>query len=253
MPVLPPASGPFPGLNPSLLELIKGSLRLIGAIAPGEEPDGNEGPDAMSAYNQLVDDWDAERNMAYTINILNFPLTSGKQTYLLGAGGDFNVTRPASINAAGIILLNNPAQPLELPMEILDDAGWASIPVKNISSTVPLKVYIDNSFPFNNLSFWPIPTVPVQVNLYAWNNNLKAMTLKDLIVGPPSYIKTLKYCLAVDLAPEWGMPIPPEVATQAILGRAKIKTMNQPELRLRIDPAISGRGGHYDYRSDEVK
>jgi hypothetical protein len=253
MPTLPPASGPYPGLNPSALDIIKSSMRLIGALASGEEPDGNEGPDALAIYNQMVDDWDAERNMAYTINILNFPLTSGKQSYELGTNGDFNVQRPARIERAGIILLNNPAQPLELPIELLDDEGWAAIPVKNISSTVPLSMYPDDGFPFNTLSFWPIPTVPMQVNLYAWNNNLKAMTLKDIIVGPPSYIKTLKYCLAVDLAPEMGMTIPQEVATQAIMGRAKIKTMNQPELRLRIDPAISGRGGHYDFRSDEVK
>ena len=253
MPTLPPGSGPYPGLNPSSLDLIKASMRLIGALASGEEPDGNEGPDALAIYNQMVDDWDSERNMAYTIDILNFPLTSGKQSYAIGINGDFNVQRPARIDSAGIILLNNPAQPLELPMDMLNDREWAAIPVKNISSTVPLSLYADGAFPFNNLNFWPIPTVPVQVNLYCWHGNLKAMALNSIIVGPPSYIKTLKYCLAVDLAPEMGMTVPQEVATQAIMGRAKIKTMNQPELKLRIDPAISGRGSHYDWRSDETK
>jgi hypothetical protein len=236
-----------------MLDLIKGSLRLIGALASGEEPDGNEGPDALAIYNQMVDDWDSERNMAYTIDILNFPLVSGKQTYAMGINGDFNVPRPARIDAAGIILLDNPAQPLEIPMEMLDDGGWASISVKNILSTVPLSLYADGAFPFNNLNFWPIPTVPVQVNLYCWHGNLKAMALNSIIVGPPSYIKTLKYCLAVDLGPEFGMSVPQEVIAQAINGRAKIKTMNQPELRLRIDPALSDRGGYYDYRSDTVK
>src|ERR1017187_10347607 len=128
MPILPPVSGPYPGLNPSCLELIKGALRLIGAGATGEEPDGNEGQDALAIYNQLVDDWDAERNMAYTINILNFPLTSGQQSYEMGINGDFNVPRPARIQRAGIINLNNSAQPLEIPIPVWDDEQWAAIP-----------------------------------------------------------------------------------------------------------------------------
>ncbi len=235
------------------IEVIKSAMRLIGVLASGEEPDGNEGPDALAIFNQMIDDWDPERNMVYTIDILNFPLTAGKQTYLMGLNGDFNVPRPARIEAAGIVVLSNPAQPLELPIEMLSDKAWAAIPVKNISSTIPLKLYADGAFPFNNLSFWPIPTVPIQVNLYCWHGNLKALTLKDNIAVPPGYMKTMIYCLAVDLAPQFGVTVPQEVVVQAINGRAKIKTMNQPELKLRIDPAISGRGGHYDWRADEVK
>lgn len=250
MPVLPPVPESFPGLSPSALDIIKSALRLIGALDPDEEPEGAEAQDALEILNQLIDDWNSERLMVYGIEILEFDLTVSQQTYTLGVNGDFDIARPARIDAAGIVMLNNPAQPLEIPIEVLDSVGWSEIPVKNITSTVPLKMYNDESIPYMNLSFWPIPTAPIKVRLYCWIGNAKFTDLDMLIVVPPSYIKALRYCLAVDLAPEWGMPVPEAVAAQAILSRAKIKSFNTPAYTLTVGAEYGAGRGYWDYRSD---
>ncbi len=149
-------------------ELIASSLRLIGALASGETPSGAEGVDALVILNQMIDEWNAERLSIFAITTHEFTLTVNQQTYTMGTGGDFDVVRPARIERASIIQLSNPSQPLELDIEILNEQGWQAIPVKEITSTLPQVVYIDDAFPNRNLSYWQIPSVAVRTKLYAW-------------------------------------------------------------------------------------
>lgn len=216
--------------------------------------------DALAILNMMLDQWNAERLMVYAvIRVVNdvnsnpFNLVPGQQTYTLGTGGNFNYPRPTRVERAGIISLNNPAQPLELPLEMLTDAGWEAIPVKNITSTLPQKLWIDTNFPFMNLNFWCIPSVQVQLALYLWQI-ISGFTDPTVLVSlPPGYLKALRYCLAVDLAPEWGRPVPPEVAAQAIFSKAFVKTINIPLVDLQCDKAIVGGGKSiYNWLTDNA-
>lgn len=231
-------------------DLIKSSLRLIGAIESGEVPSADESADALVILNQMLDSWNAERLNIFTQTIANFALTVGVQTYTYGAGGTFNGVRPANIERANIVSLNNPAQPLELPLDMLTDAQWSAIPVKAVSSALPLKFYDDGDFPFRNLSFWPIPSVPVQVNIYVWTALSAFPDLVTDVTFPPGYLKALRYNLAVDLAPEFGVQIPPEVGIQALMSKAVIKSINIGPLDLQCDRALTQRGGRYNWLAD---
>ncbi len=220
------------------VDLISSSLRLIGVLASGETASGAEATDALAILNDMIDSWQIERLMIFTTSRQVFPLTSGQQAYTIGTGGNFNVPRPTRIDRAGIINLGNPAQPLELPMEYLTVEQWAAIPVKNIQSALPLKVWDDGGYPLRTLYYWCIPNTSVQTALYTWTALSQFADLVTVYTFPPGYAKALRYCLAVDLAPEYGRPIPMEVATQAILSKANIKSLNVPLLDLRCDPAL---------------
>src|SRR5665811_852162 len=111
-------------------------------------------------------------------------------------------------------------------------------------------MYPDGAMPYNNLSFWPIPTAPIKVRLYCWRANQKFIDLPTIVSVPPGYIKAMRYCLAVDLAPEWGLPVQDSVAAQAVLSRAKIKSFNTPAYTLRVSGEYGSRNGYWDYRSD---
>src|SRR5271154_804888 len=118
--------------------LIASSMRLIGVLASGETPSGAESQDALLIAQQMLDAWQAERLVVNQILSSNFPLVPGQQTYTCGTGGNFNILRPARIERYSIVNLNNPAQPLELPLQVLDFQEWQSlVPVKAISSTLP--------------------------------------------------------------------------------------------------------------------
>lgn len=242
MPVLPPGVQDFPGLHPTALDIIKSAMRLIGAIDPGEEPEGPEAQDALEILNQMVDSWNIERLMIYGLEMNEFPLVVGQQTYTLGTNGDFDMPRPTRIEAMGLVNINsNPAMPMEIPMYMLSLDDWEQIPVKSIASTYPLYVYDDGSIPFRNLNFWIVPTIVSNVRIYSWVNLSQFTDLTTPLDFPPGYIKAIRYCLAVDLAPEWGLPVPDAVAAQAILERAKIKSFNiEPSVLELSDDLIGG-------------
>lgn len=220
-------------------DLIASSLRLIGVLASGEVPSADEANDALTILNQMIDSWTAERMMIFTLNINEFVLTAGQQVYTLGVGGNFNIARPARIERMGIVSLNNPAQPLELPLEMLTDQQWAAIPVKVISSSLPQKVYDDGAFPLRNLSFWCIPNVQVKTRIYGWATLAQFPDLVTDITFPPGYLKAIRYNLAVDLAPEFGVvELNPITASIAVTSKATIKSQNAPLVDSYCDPAV---------------
>ena len=232
------------------LGIIKSAMRKVNALATGEEPSAEESADALEILNDMVDTWNAERLSIFTIDRNEYSLVVGQQVYTYGAGGDFSAARPARIERAGILSLNNPVQPLELPLEILDYDGWAGIPVKNLGSALPSKLYDDGAFPLRNLSFWPFPNASiVKVAFYVW----EALTSFDLGTDhtfPPGYARAIRYGLALDLAPEFGVPVPAAVAALAISSKAVISSMNLPAPVMRCDPAVVGTRGVYDWRTD---
>jgi len=233
------------------LQIIESAMRVTNALASGETPTAAEQQDALSILNLMLDAWSADRLMVFTITISEFPLIVGQQTYALGTGGDFDIPRPARLDRAGIVSLNNPSQPLELPLEMLTTDQWAAVPVKNITSALPQKLYNDGAFPFMNLSFWCVPTQTVNVRLYYWTLLQQFADLTTDYEFPPGYFEAIKYNLAVRLAAEnIGTLISPAVAALAIASIMRIKTINLPELDLRVDAALSAKGRHYNWRSD---
>lgn len=253
-----------PPLPPSktALDIISSSLRLIGVLAAGETPQGAEAQDALLVFNDMVDSWQAQRLMVFTVPRLVFNLTSGQQVYTYGsanpqtiANPDFNSPRPAAIERMGIINLNNPQQPLELPLQYLTTAQWQEIPVKNIESALPMYCWDDQQFPFRNLSFWPVPNVPLQVAIYPWMALAQPATLTTLINFPPGYAKCFRYNLAIDLAAEYPVAPPQVVATVLQVAQEAmrvVKAMNTPILDLRCDPAVVAgtEMGLYNWISD---
>jgi len=190
----------------------------------------------------MLELWTAERLMIFDVSIQEFSLTPGQQTYTYGTAGNFNAARPAKIERMGIVSLSNPAQPLELPLEMLTDQQWTDIPVKSISSSLPQKVYDDGAFPLRSLSFWCVPSLAVNVRISAWTALTQFVDLFTDTTFPPGYAKALRYNLAIDLAPEFGAAVDPVIALQAVESKAILKRINAPLSDLRCDEAIVGSG-----------
>jgi hypothetical protein len=221
------------------LDLIKFSLRSAGVLADGEVPTASEAQDSLLIAQQMMDSWSADRLKVFSIQrTAQFPLTSGQQVYRVGTGGDFNIPRPAKLSRVGIINLGNPIQPLELPLEYLTYDEWAGIPVKNIQSALPLKVWDDQGFPYRNLSYWPVPNVQVQTVLYIWAVLSTFPDLTTDVEFPPGYFKALRYNLAVELCADFSMPVPQVVTELAAESRAIIEAMNALDIVMRCDPAV---------------
>jgi hypothetical protein len=132
----------------SASDLIRRAMLTLGVLGSGETPEADEASDALDTLNDMLDAWDSDGLMIYTTRIDDFPITSAKQLYTLGSGGDFNIDRPAVIDRASIVILSNPAQPLEYPIPVYTTQDWQEkVPIKNSPGNIPLLVYDDGGLP----------------------------------------------------------------------------------------------------------
>lgn len=201
----------------------------------------------------MVEAWGIEHLALFTLNRNTFTLVPGTQNYTVGTGGTFAMARPARIEYVSIVILNNPAQPLELPLRMFNDDEWQTqIPIKSTTTTIPTGVYDDGGFPLRILSYWPVPTVANQTILGTWSALTSFPDLVTDVTFPPGYLKALRFNLAVDLAPEFGVSLRPEVLAQAIASKAAIKSVNIEPVYSRIDDALmDNKGGRFNYYTGE--
>ncbi len=239
-------------MSASGLDIIKGAMRAVNILSAGtgEVPSASEEQDYLAILNQFLDACNAERLMIFTIQRLGpFNLTLNQQAYTVGTGGNINIPRPPRIDLITILWLGNPQQPTELGLDMLDAAGWASIPVKNLPSPLPEKVWDDGGFPLRTLNYWPIPSQTIQTVFYAWTALSFFPNLSTQMTFPPGYLEFLRYNLAVRLD---NAEITPQVQKLADESKARIKSFNSPILTLQVDSALlDPKQGAYNWLSDQ--
>ena len=227
-------------------DLISSALRLINVVASGEETPIDEANDGLMVLNDMIDAWNTDRLAIYTTRSDDFPYVLGQQSYTLGDGGDFNMPRPARIDAMSTIQLTNPGNPVELPIAMYSVSDWQTlVPVKVVQGSLPLICYDDGGFPLRTLNFWPIPVEqPNACRIYSWQS-LPAQTLNSQVSFPPGYRQAFRHNLAVLLAAEFSAPVPAVVQSTAIESLARIRTINAPDLSLRSDLVPDPAGWNY--------
>lgn len=234
-------------------DLISASLIEIGALSPGEPLPAAEQQQASIVLTQMLDAWQAVRLYVWAIQRLLLVPATLKQTYTLGPGGDFNLPRPAKITRFGLVSLANPIQPVELPLDSLTEAQWAAIPVKNIASAIPKKIWDDQQFPLRNLNLWPIPNVQVNFTAYQWSPLTSWPDYVTDVTFPPGYLEAIRYSLAIRLAPSFGAAalVTPLLLALTAQAMRRIQAMNAPLIDLKCDPMlVSPERQIYDWRTD---
>jgi hypothetical protein len=211
----------------------------------------SEARDGKLILDSMIDSWNASRMMIHQISRSLYSLVVSTATYTLGTGGDFNATRPARIEQAGLVLAGtSPAK--EEKLDIYDHGEWAGVTLKTQEGK-PTVLYNDHASPLATLSFWKVPDEAHQVALYTWAPLSTFADLTTTIQLPPGYQDAIRYTLALKLAIEWGLPRKADVAEEARQAMAKVQSQNitQMDMDLDLDPALRpmwhGQGGIYDF------
>lgn len=222
-------------------DLITSSLRKLGVLASGEVPSAEEASDALDALNSMIDSWKTERLMVVAILPETFPLVAGKLSYTMGPGGDFNTTWPARIDAVNLIYTQTGSPPLTLPITLINQDQYNAFIVPTTASSIPLWVYPDDDFPLRTLSFYTVPNIVNQVQIFTWQSLVEVTDLNTILVLPPGYRRALIYNLAVEVADEYGASVASalqSIAPKAIASKALVKSFNSKPLLLSCDPAL---------------
>jgi hypothetical protein len=235
--------------------LIGDALRTIGAVASGEQPTADEASDAFRRLNDLLESWALNRLLTTTTRRTTHALVVNQGTYTLGPGGHFDQIRPDHFarDPLGIVV-----DGAESPLTVLFETEWAMlVPWKDSpptgSNQIPTQAYIDAALPRRNVLFDPIPTAPsLSVAIY-YRAPLEAFadlsTQYDL---PKGYARALRYALAMELCPEFGRPLTPDLVELAGVSLAAIQRLNLQADPVRCDPTMLGLAG-YDITTDTVR
>jgi hypothetical protein len=243
-----------PTTTPGTLTFRDIAIRSLRKIGFGEDtPTAKQLEDARAEANSMLDAWNAERFAIYTVNPQTFAITPNKQTYTVGAGGDWNVTRPLKVEAAylNIIGAGGTSGNLDIPLQVDTDEQYAAIPLKSLTSTLPREIYYSPDYPIGTAFLWPVPTVANNVTLWLRTQLTQFASVNDPFAMPPAYEDAVCYHLAIRLAPEYGKEASATVVQLAKLAKANLKRANAPDIRMSCDPAVSGNAGIWDWRTGD--
>lgn len=221
----------------TVLNVIDGALKMLLVLAPGGTADTNQQADGVILLNLMIDSWRGEKLMCPWIVQESFALTSGDGQYSIGPGGDFNATRPMSLENSCFVRVSS----VDYPITLINEAQYNSIPDKTVTGSFPQMLYYEPIYPLGVIKLWPLP---------GSGNTLYLSSLKqmDSIAGtgttisvPPGYDLAYRSNLAVLWASHFGLPIHPSVQKTAFRSKRNLRQNNARIGVLSVDVAATSR------------
>ena len=213
--------------------LINKSLRLLGVLASGETTTADEAQDSLYSLNSIIDSFSANPQYYFCTQAEQFSLISGQNTYTLGFGevlaqeqlglilqengGRFIVegddivvpdwisVRPIRIVGA-FVRINN----VDTPLALITEQYWTNISVKAASGT-PTKLLYRPNIPYGQVLVYPTPNAEIAIFIKAERMIESYASLVTTQYLPPGYQRLLELSLAMELAPEYGSQVKPEI------------------------------------------
>lgn len=235
-------------------DILYSAYRIAGILkGPQRGLSPEEITEGLDCLNTVIDSYNSQRYMILSIGRKLFTLNANQQEYEIGpTAADWVTARPPKIEDASLISLENPQQPLEIPLAILTMDQWQLIPTKNTTSTYPQGLWYNPAqeyLPNARILFWPTPSISNQVAIYGWSQIALAVDATTQLSLAPGYKASLQYDLAIELCPRWRFQVPPDVRLAAIEYKKNIKSVNLPTLDLYCDEALLGRTGFWNWRT----
>lgn len=230
-------------------DLCRDALQEIGALGENQPMTPAAGQRALRYLRAMVRVRQGDRLHLYTVKRQAFPLISGQQTYSMGAGGDFEGTRPLhGVSYAGIIPAGDT---VEIEIDVVRRDDWYREPLKTLTDLWPRKVFCEpDGTALATITVWPTPTSAPTLILAGPEAILTPETLDTELVFPDGgYEEDWRLNLALRLCRPYGMAITPDLRDDARAATAAIRRVND-----QGPPVQRGEGaGGYDIRSNQTR
>lgn len=227
---------------------INGALRLIGQLAEGETPSAATSEDALTAFNQMLDSWSADRLAVYATYDTTFTWPSNTSSRTLGpSGADVTAARPLQVMDSTYFKYNN----LSYGLALINEEQYNAIALKTSTSTWSQLLWVNMGMPNITMKIWPVPTAAIEFHVIAVQQLTQATLISDTIVIPPGYLRAFRYNLACEIAAEFGVEPPPRVAAIAARSLRTIKRINNPNDLMSMPYQIVTRSPRYNIFSGQ--
>lgn len=214
----------------TVLELIKGSMRLVGGLGVGRgiEGAGSIAVDCLFHLNAMVQSWNLERCFIHKIVEYTF-------ADVLAGAATFAVT-PTPIRVESARWVDGDTSS---PIEVVNYERWIRVNRNDFAATgTPEHLYIDGA---SLGHLWPIPDAAGDVIIGIWSP-VAALAAADVLALPPGYERALMFGLACEIASIFpDTSISQYVLDTAADAKAAIKRLNLPSPVLDCDPALVGQ------------
>jgi hypothetical protein len=145
------------------------------------------------------------------------------------------VRRP---NDATYFKVNN----LSYGIKLVNQQQYDGIALKSATSTYPQVLFANMAMPDMEMYVYPVPTTAIEFHFISVEELSQPPALATTLVLPPGYLRALSYCLAVEVAPEYGVEAPPTVQRIAVASKRTLKRINNPDDILSMPyPLVSSR------------
>ena len=153
-------------------------------------------------------------------------------------GGDWAIERPLKIEKMKTLwLVNSSLYEIDLDISPLNFQQFADLPLKQLVNSFALNFYNDKRSPISTVQLFPIPLVTMNCRMFLRQPLINFNDLNEIVEFPPGYERAFIYNLAVEIAPEFGKTIPPEVQSIATTSYNKVAAINS------VPRYMSGDGG----------
>ncbi len=209
-------------------------MRLIGAIATGETPTADEANDGLLVLNDMLENWSTENLSVWGSGNQTFNLVPGQRTYTIGPAGNFNTQRPQDVDDAYCTFSG-----VDFPVVVISQEQYNEINLKSMQQPIVERMLYVNEFPLGICTVWPVPTQALPITLTMKRLLTFPVTLATALTGPPGFLTALRFCLAVELAPEFGMEASTTVVQVAADAKGDYKRANIPIVEAQYDAALT--------------
>jgi hypothetical protein len=209
------------------LDQITGAMRLLGMLAEGEEPSAAAAQDGLLAMNQMLDSWSTERLAVFSTQDQMFTWPANTISRTLGPTGDFVGNRPVLLDDS--TYFRDPSNGISFGIKIINQQQYNGIAVKTVTSSYPQVIWLNMDMPNMSMYIYPVPTKALEWHFVSVTELVEPATLSTVLVVPPGYLRAFRYCLACEMAPEFGVEPSPTVSRIAMVSKRDIKRINNPD------------------------
>ena len=227
-----------------VLTVVKEALAELNVIQPGASIPAPISTIVLSKLNQIIDNWNAEREKVWAQIFSSFTLVAGLSPHTIGpSGATFTVVqRPVTLDGCSLNL-NALTPNVFIPIDVIDWQLYQRLSVPSIATAIPTMVYYETDWPNGKLFFYPVPNFAYGVRL-AIRTLMGVVTLNDNLDLPQGYQSAITLTLSEDSATLFGRAVPAQTTKNALAARLRIGANNT------IVPKLDLRDGQQEPRSD---
>jgi hypothetical protein len=208
-------------------DVIESSLRLIGVLDPNQTAAAEDVADSLMAFQDLMSEIGGDGTMIPGTTTEAITLVSTQSSYTVGENGspDLNTIRPEHIFNAFV----RDSSGYDHYVDVISESDYNAISSKTTASR-PQRIWYNPTAPNGTVYVHPVPTSAESLYIVSrkpfTESTSKTQELLDDLGIPRNYHSHLKFMLAVEIAPEFGVEPSDKVIMRAAQGESKIMNLN---------------------------